>query len=481
MSSPVLPNTPKKKNSLYAETVAIHPRSVSGKFRTSKWWLGIGLLLFFHIAPFLRWDRGPGVPSQAILGDIDGGRGYFFFIEIWPQEVYYLTGLLLIAAISLFFMSAVAGRVWCGFLCWQTVYTDLFVEIERRIIGDRSAQMALDRQPWTGGKIAKKAAINALWLIISAACGIGFTLYFGDAFVLLRQIFTLEASVPIYSFILIVGGLCYLLAGFAREQVCFYMCPYSRFQSAMLDEHSLVISYEGWRGEPRAPARKGQSFEGRGHCIDCKLCVTVCPTGIDIREGLQMGCIGCGLCIDACNGMMDKVGLPRGLIRYDSTANIAAREAGQEPSTKVVRPRTLAYTAILAVLIAGLIAALATRPDVRTNVLHERSPLFALMSDGSLRNGYVVKLVNMAHRDRTFVLKITGLPGVSVQVIGGPKGTASQVELPVGAASVGSFQVYVNASQKDLSSEKMPVMFEMTDKETGTVVEAESFFSGPDK
>ena len=290
----------------YADTKTVHPRKVKGKFRDYKWWAMIATMLFWHLAPFMRWDRGPGAPNQAILADMTGRRGYFFFIEIWPQEIYYLTGLLLIAAVALFLMSALAGRVWCGFLCFQTVYTDIFVLVERLVIGDRNARIHMERAPWSVNKFVKRGIVHAAWLVVAAACGIAFTLFFGNAPDMVIDILMGREDVAVYGAIAVVGGCCYLLAGFAREQVCIYMCPYSRFQASMFDEHSLLVSYEAWRGEPRQRAFRNQSFEGRGHCVDCRMCVVSCPTGIDIREGSQLACIGCALCIDACNTMMDK-------------------------------------------------------------------------------------------------------------------------------------------------------------------------------
>ncbi|CDL00165.1 Nitrogen fixation protein fixG [Magnetospirillum gryphiswaldense MSR-1 v2] len=471
---------PQSSGSMYAETVIIHPRHVKkGLFRAAKWWLMWGLLAFFHLAPFLRWDRGPGAPSQAILADIDGRRGYFFFIEIWPQEVYYLTGLLLFAAITLFFMSALAGRVWCGFLCWQTVYTDLFVQIERWVVGDRSARMNLERAPWTAQKIIKKAVIQAGWLAVSAACGIAFVLYFGDAFQMMKDIFTLEASVGVYSFIAIIGGFCYLLAGFAREQVCLYMCPYSRFQSAMFDEHSLIISYEEWRGEPRAPARKGQSFEDRGHCIDCKMCVQVCPTGIDIREGLQMACIGCGLCVDACNTMMDRVGLPRGLISYDSITNVNSRAAGGPGNkTKLLRTRTILYTLLLLVIGAGMALSLGTRRTTEVNILHERAPMYVQMSNGTIRNGYTYKILNMVRQDRVYNLKVVGIEGATMEVVGG-ESNVTQMDLSVPGDEITTLRLYVNAPEEKVTDKKTDLIFILTEKAEGTELRSTSLFAGP--
>jgi len=468
-------SNPDKEVALYAETDRIHPRKVKGTFRTLKWWSMVLFLAFYHLAPFIRWDRGPGAPAQAILADIGGRRIYLFALEIWPQEIYYLTGLLFFAAVALFMMSAVAGRVWCGFMCFQTVYTDLFVAVERWIIGDRSARIHLDRKPWSADKFAKKTAVNLLWALIGASSGIGFTLFFGDAFQTLTEIFTGEAGGAIYGTIAVVGGCCYLLAGYGREQVCIYACPYSRFQSAMFDEHSLIISYEAWRGEPRAPARKGQSFEGRGHCIDCRFCIQVCPTGIDIREGNQLACIGCGLCIDACNGIMDRYGLPRGLISYDSTVNIAAHERGEKGSFKLIRPRTLVYTAILTLVGALMVVSLAKRTTLEVSILHERSPLYVQLGNGTLRNGYTYKVLNMIREDHSFTLGVDGIAGATVQVVG-----AEGEGLDVPGDSVGTFRVYVTAPESATKGKTTPLYFILTDKRDGHVLRSSALFAGPE-
>ena len=462
----------------YREHGCYLPRAVSGTFRRLKWWAMVVLLGFWHLAPFLRWDRGPGAPDQAILIDMAGRRAYFFAIEIWPQEVYYLTGLLLIAGVSLFLMSALAGRVFCGFICWQTVYTDLFVAVERLLLGDGNRRVEFARKPLTLAKLARLAAVHGAWVAISAACGIAFVLYFGDAVPTLKDLFAGNGGAASYLFILLIGGFCYLLAGHARERVCVYMCPYARFQSAMFDEHSLIVSYEAWRGEPRGPASKGQSFDGRGHCLDCGACVHSCPTGTDIRFGNQLSCIGCALCIDACNTVMDRFGLPRGLISYDSDTNMRARQSGGTARFRPLRPRTWVYFALLAVVGGTLLVTLLTRSSTGVNILHERTPLFVQMADGSVRNGYTYKILNMVREERTYSLRMEGIPGARLEIIGGEAGVSS-TSLSAQPDSVATYRLYVDAPLAAIHGPRTPLVLVLTAPD-GREVRSETLFAGPD-
>jgi cytochrome c oxidase accessory protein FixG len=478
---PVRPRT-QGEVPFYREKGQAVPRAVKGIFRSMKWWSGIVLLAWWYLGPFLRWDRGPDAPGQAILLDMAGRRAYFFDIEIWPQEVYYVTGLLLIAAVSLFLMSALAGRVWCGFLCWQTVYTDLFQNIEKWVMGDRNARITLARAPMSAAKAVKTVVVVGSWFVISLLTGMAATLWFGDAFQQIGDFFTLDADPAVYLFTAIIGGFCFLLAGFARERVCVYMCPYSRFQSAMLDEHSLVVSYETWRGEPRAPAPADLNFAGRGHCVDCKMCVQSCPTGVDIRWGNQLACIGCGLCIDACDQVMEKFGLPKGLISYDSSARLQAREAKTDaPGFRVIRPRTLVYGGLLAIVAAVMLTSLLTRETTTVNILHERTPLFIQMSDGSVRNAYVYKVLNMVREDRVYTLRAEGLPGLTLERVGG-NGPAQELELAVDKDSIGAFRLFATVPETAMTGKSATLTFVLTEKDkAGKPIQNESLFAGPDR
>ncbi|MCW8952842.1 MAG: cytochrome c oxidase accessory protein CcoG [Rhodospirillales bacterium] len=466
---------------MYAGRPEIYPRSVSGSFRTLKWtslWVLLGI---YHVLPWLRWDRGEGFPNQAILLDIGAGRGYIFGIEIWPQEVYYLTGILIIAAVGLFFATSLFGRVWCGFACPQTVWTDLYFWVEKVIEGDRNQRLKLDRGKMTLMKAVKKVTKHVVWLLIAFLMSFAWVWYFNDAPTVTREILTGQAGGWVLTFIGMLTFMTYLLAGWAREQVCFYMCPWPRFQGAMFDEDSLLVTYEEWRGEPRAkPAKGGTNFEGRGHCVDCSACVQVCPTGIDIRDGSQMECIGCALCVDACNAVMDRFNLPRGLITYDSNNNQLARSKNSETKLRLIRPRTIGYMAIMLLVLLVMVVSLATRTRMEINVLHDRSPLYVNLSDGSIRNGYTFKILNMENVKKDYVLSVEGVEGATMTVIGIEKNGAKEVALPVEPDQVVPFQVYVRAERSALAGSSNDMTFILKDTHTGVVVTHESVFRGPE-
>ncbi len=470
-------------DSLYGDYQKVYPRRTEGQFRRIKTAMNMVLLSIFFVGPWLRWDRGVGAPDQAILIDMPGRKAYFFAIEIWPQEVYYLTGLLVIAAVALFFATALLGRVWCGFACFQTVFTDIFVSIERAIEGERSARMRLDRGPMTADKIWRKLLKNLAWLGMAAAVGLGFTLYFGNAPQFLVDILTFQAGMAPYGTLAVVGGFCFLLAGYAREQVCIYMCPYARFQGAMMDDESLIVTYEAWRGEKRGKARKTDDFSRRGHCVDCTLCVQVCPTGVDIRQGTQLACIGCGLCADACDSIMDRFALPRGLIRFDSVRNQARRANGETVFIRWIRPRTVIYITALTVALVIMATTLATRSRLEVNVLPERSPLYVTLSDGSIRNGYTFKILNMERVDTRFTVTIRGLEGAHMAVVGydGPANDPAAVSLPVPGDSVGTFRIYVSVDLRALAGASTPFTFHVANEASGETLDHRVNFNAPSR
>ena len=394
---------------LYAAREPIFPRAVRGKFRQLKWLIMVVTLTIYYVTPWIRWDRGPSMPDQAVLIDLANRRFFFFWIEIWPQEFYYVAGLLIMAGLGLFLVTSVLGRAWCGYTCPQTVWVDLFQNIERLIDGDRNAQMRLWKSRWTGEKIRKRALKWTVWLLIAVATGGAWIFYFADAPTLFTDLFTGDAYFVAYATVGILTATTFVFGGFMREQVCIYMCPWPRIQAAMMDEHSLTVTYKDWRGEPRGKHRKSADADRLGDCIDCKACVNACPTGVDIREGQQIGCITCGLCIDACDEMMERVGKPRGLIDYCTLADEERERAGHAPQPvwrHLIRPRTIVYTVLWASIGLGMVFALFMRDTIDMSVSRDRNPLYVTMSDGSIRNGYEVKVQNMNPEAREFRLSV---------------------------------------------------------------------------
>lgn len=414
----VAPVNKKELRDLYAGRTKIYPRLAHGVFRRLKWIVMAITLGIYYLLPWLRWDRGPDLPDQAVLLDMPNNRYFVFFLEIWPQEFYFITGLLVLSALLLFMVTAAAGRVWCGYACPQTVWTDLMVAVERFWQGDRNARIRLDKERWGATKILKKTMTHLTWMLIAVATGGALVFYFRDAPTLAHEFLTGTAPAVAYLFVGIFAFTTYLLGGLAREQVCIYMCPWPRIQGAMIDRHTLLVSYRTERGEPRGPVRKGQGWDNRGDCIDCKACVAVCPTGIDIRDGAQLECIQCALCIDACDDIMDKIGRPRGLIAYDTIAKQEATAKGEHEPLQLVRPRTLLYLGVMSIVAVIMLVALLNRTILEVNVQRDRNPPFVMLSDGSVRNGFTVKILNKLHEPRTFRLSVDGLPDAKLAIVG---------------------------------------------------------------
>ena len=434
---------------LYAARVKVYPRKVRGLYRSIKWAVLIACLAVYYAAPWLRWDRGPGAPDQALMIDMVNARGYFLWIEIWPQEVYFITGLLILGAIGLFAATSLFGRVWCGYACPQTVWTDLFMLIERVIEGDRNARMRLDQSPFSFDKAWRKVAKHAAWLLIAGTTGGAWLLYFADAPTVFSEFFRGKASTGQYFFFGLFTATTYVLAGWAREQVCTYMCPWPRFQGAMQDEHTLAVTYQRWRGETRGKAPKNNDWSGRGDCIDCKGCIAVCPTGIDIRDGQQLECIGCGLCIDACNDVMAKVGRPLNLIAFATAASQNAKVEEKSYRYELIRPRTVIYAVLLVLVSAVMVFALARRSDIELTAQADRNPLFVALSDGGIRNTFTLKLSNKSREDREFRVSAKGLPGASLAATGARQDGGDLV-LQVPPDHVTTLKVFVRMDGKAL-------------------------------
>ena len=470
---------------LYAARKKVYPQSVRGTFRSIKWTFMALALGVYYLLPFVRWDRGPNAPDQAVLVDFPNRRFYFFFIEIWPQEVYYLTGLLIMAAMALFLMNALAGRVWCGYMCPQTVWTDLFYAVERLIEGDRRDRMILDKQGWTFNKIAERVAKHGLWLLIAWWTGGAWVLYFSDAPTLVGQLLRGEAPFSAYLWIGILTATTYVFAGHMREQVCVYMCPWPRIQAALTDEWALNVTYRHDRGEPRMSVKEAKKVEATGDkagdCIDCLQCVAVCPTGIDIRDGAQLECIQCGLCIDACNRIMDKVGRPRGLIAYDNDMNMDRREAGKQEIYRPIRSRTLIYTGIILFVAALMAVTLFNRTTAGISVIHDRNPLFVTLQDGSIRNGYTARLINKELQPRHYAISVEGIDGAWVEAVGVPPDLKGHPIVAVRPDTTQEVRLLVYTPAGSQLGETTPITFRIVDVKSGEEDTVSDNFKAPAK
>lgn len=468
---------------LFASSKKVYPQSVSGPFRRAKWAILVLCLGIYYLLPFLRWDRGPNLPSQAVLADIANNRFYFFFIEIWPQEVYYFTGLLILAAFVLFLMNAVAGRVWCGYLCPQTVWTDLFLAVERFFEGDRRERMKFDAAPLSLDKLWRKGAKHVVWLLIAWWTGGAWVLYFADAPTLVRELATFTAPVSAYVWIGILTFTTYALAGVMREQVCKFMCPWPRIQAALTDAEALNVTYRYDRGEPRGSLKQAQRLRQQGapagDCVDCLQCVVVCPVGIDIRNGSQLDCIQCGLCIDACDTVMAKIDRPQRLIAYDTDDNVRRRMAGEAPVYRPLRARTVIYSALIVIVGGAMLWQLATRRTADISVLHERSPLFVRLSDGSIRNAYTVRLLNKRPEARPFALTVAGLPGIRIETVGTTATADLRPIVMVDPDATREVRVLVTVPAGTRLDRSQTITITASDLFAGEVVRADDHFIAP--
>ncbi|QCO56007.1 cytochrome c oxidase accessory protein CcoG [Pseudorhodobacter turbinis] len=467
--------------SLYAKREPIFPRRVKGAFRNLKWWIMAFTLGLYYITPWLRWDRGPSLPDQAVLVDMANRRFFFLMIEIWPHEFYFVAGLLIMAGLGLFLFTSAAGRVWCGYACPQTVWTDLFILVERWVEGDRNARLRLHRSKWTAEKIRKTATKWAAWLLIAVATGGAWVFYFTDAPTLAVDLVTGQAHFMAYMTILVLTATTFFFGGFFREQICIYACPWPRIQAAMIDEDTLTINYRHWRGEPRGKLQKGEVTATNGDCIDCMACVNVCPMGIDIRDGQQMACITCGLCIDACNDVMDRIGKPRDLIGYMALTDEVAEISGKEPKSvwkHVFRPRTIMYTVLWSGVGLALVVALFLRSSIDLNVTPVRNPTFVTLSDGTIRNTYDIRVLNKLGHDMDLNVSLTSDADLRIALEGTDETTIS---VPANEQQTQRVYVFATPGSEAALNDRTDLRLWVEDNDGTNRIHHDTIFNGKGK
>ncbi|MBL4751477.1 MAG: cytochrome c oxidase accessory protein CcoG [Amylibacter sp.] len=461
---------------LFEAREPVFPQRVSGWYRRLKWWLMAFTLSIYYITPWLRWDRGENLPDQAVLIDLAHARFFFFWIQIWPHEFYFVAGLLIMAGLGLFLFTSALGRVWCGYACPQTVWTDLFILVERWVEGDRNKRIRLLRDKWSFRKARLRVTKWTIWLLLSIATGGAWVFYFADAPTLLRDLVIGQAAMAAYITIAVLTGATFMFGGFLREQVCTYMCPWPRIQAAMMDEHSLTVAYRDWRGEPR-----GKMGKAEGDCIDCMACVTVCPQGIDIRDGQQVECITCALCIDACDNMMEKIGRPRGLIDYCALSDEVLERAGNEPKTvwsHILRLRNFIYFGLWGLIGVGLVVALFIRSDFSVSVKPDRNPRFVTLSDGTIRNAYDLKLSNQTGEDRVFHISIKTSDPLRLDLEGTDE---LSVIVPADGRLHQRAYIFAKPEHSASTSDKSPVRFWIEDRNDGARIYVDSVFAGDER
>lgn len=447
------------EESLYQARKKIHPRSITGPFTTWRWIIVWLTQLVFYGLCWLPWNG-----RQAVLFDLVERKFYLFGLVLWPQDVFWLAVLLIISAYALFLFTAIAGRLWCGYSCPQTVYTEMFLWIEKLVEGDRNARIKLDSAPMDGVKLAKRAAKYGLWILLSLWTGFTFVGYFSPIKSLADSLLHLSLGPWEWFWFLFYAAFTYLMAGHMREQVCLYMCPYARFQGVMFDPDTLVVTYDSERGEPRGTRKKGEDYKaaGKGDCVDCGLCVAVCPTGIDIRNGLQYECIGCSACIDACDQVMDKMGYHHGLIRYSTEHAIAEHWGWKEIVAHIVRPRIVLYSAILVVIVLIFVWGLATKATLRVDVIRDRATLAREVEDGLIENVFRLQVMNVSESAHRYSVSVMGLDKIDIagdRIIELPAATTKsftvQVRVPPESGKQGSNVIHFDV--KSLADEKVAV------------------------
>jgi len=433
---------------LYAIREKIQPRAVHGVF--NNWRIALVLITqaVYYGLPWLQWDN-----RQAVLFDLAARKFYIFGLVFWPQDFIYLTGILVLSALALFLFTAVAGRLWCGYACPQTVYTEVFMWVEDWIEGDHLARKKLDKSPWNATKLRKRGLKHFIWLLIALWTGFTFVGYFTPIQTLAAEIASFGLGPWETFWILFYGFATWGNAGFMREQVCKYMCPYARFQSVMFDSDTLTVTYDNSIGEPRGPRGKKVDYKaaGLGTCVDCGVCVQVCPTGIDIRNGLQYECIGCAACIDGCDQIMDKMGYPRGLIRYTTENVVKGKYPDSGILRHVLRPRTLIYTALMVVISGAFVYSLATRVPLRVDVVRDRVALSKETDEGMIENVYRLQLINKDNQAHQYTLNAAGIPGLRIMTS----------TLPVKARELETLEIPVSliADPVDLKGRSIEVTF----------------------
>jgi len=450
------PGADEETIALYEAHKKIYPRSVSGYFSKWRWALVFLTQLVFYGLPWLEWGQ-----RQAVLFDLGARRFYIFNLVLYPQDFVYLTGILVISALSLFLFTAVAGRLWCGYACPQTVYTEIFLWLEKLAEGDRSARMRRDAGPWNLDKVWRKAAKQFMWIAVGLWTGFTFVGYFTPIHSLGAEFMALSMGPWETFWVLFYGFATYGNAGYMREQVCKYMCPYARFQSAMFDKDTLIVTYDRERGEPRGARSKKADIAtlNLGACVDCSLCVQVCPTGIDIRKGLQYECIGCGACADVCDTVMDKMGYARGLVKYSTQNALSQHWTNAQTLRHVLRPRVLIYTGILLAVVIAMLTSLWLRPPFKVDVERDRGTLARIVLGGRLENVYRLQIMNTRETPQTYEVSVEGLPGLTVSTDAsmevGPtesRWIAVRVQLPYEGAAPGSHPIHFTVKSAPASA-----------------------------